>query len=341
MEAVAPSPRTPQRVGPAALVALGALALSASSVLISLAGTDTATTAFWRCTLALPALAPFLAAEVRRHGRPDARTITAGLLGGAFLGLDFVLWNVSIADVGAGIATVLVNMQVVFFPFAMRLLGGVRLARRFVLALPVLLAAVALTGGVIGPEPVGRDPLRGTGLALAAALGYTGYLYFARRSTVRAPQYSVAPVFLASTSAALVAAVTGAATTGVRVDLDARAWTALALVALSGQALGWLLISRGLPRLAPAASSTLLLLQPVGAEVLAVVVLGEIPTGFQVAGSAIVLAAVWALSRKEAAPAEPGHDRGPDQGSDHGPDQGSDQGSGRESGPAPRASAVE
>lgn len=321
-----PAPRTPESVGPAALVALGALALSASSVLISLAGTETATTAFWRCSLALPALAPFLVREVRQHGAPDVRTITFGLLGGACLGVDFVLWNVSITDVGAGIATVLVNMQVVLFPFAMRLLGGVPLARRFVLALPVLLAAVALTGGVVGPEPIGRDPLRGTGLALAAAVGYTGYLYFARRSTVRAPQYSVGPVFVASTSAAAVAAVTGAATTGIRFDLDARAWSALALVALSGQALGWLLISRGLPRLAPAASSTLLLLQPVGAEVLAVLVLGEIPTGFQVAGSAVVLVTVWVLSRKGAQPAEVGEQ---------------DRERPRESGPAAHTSSVE
>lgn len=286
--------------GPATRVALGALALSASSVLIALAGTGTATTAFWRCTLALPALAPFLARELRRHGLPDGRTIALGLLAGASLGLDFVLWNVSITDVGAGIATVLVNMQVVFFPFAMRLLDGVRLARRFVIALPVLLAAVALTGGLVGPEPAGRDPLRGTGLALAAALGYSGYLYFSRRSAVRAPQYSVGPVFAASTAAAAVAATAGAVTSGVRFDLDARSWAALAAVALSGQALGWLLISGGLPRLTPAASSTLLLLQPVGAVVLAVLVLGEVPTGFQVAGSAVVLAVVWVLSRKGA-----------------------------------------
>ena len=289
-------------MGPAALVALGAVALSASSVLIALAGTETATTAFWRCTLALPALAPFLVREVRQHGLPDRRTITSGLLGGAFLGIDFVLWNVSITDVGAGIATVLVNMQVVFFPFATRLLDRVPLARRFVLALPVLLAAVALTGGVVGPEPGGRDPVRGTGLALAAAIGYTGYLYFTHRSTVRAPQYAVGPVFTASTSAAVVAAAAGAATTGIQVDLDARSWAALALVALTGQALGWLLISRGLPRLEPAASSTLLLLQPVGAEVLAVLVLGEIPTALQVVGSVVVLGTVWVLSRGESRP---------------------------------------
>ena len=82
------------------------MALSASSVLIALAGTETATTAFWRCTLALHALAPFLVREVRQHGLPDPRTITFGLLGGAFLGVDFVLWNVSITDVGAGASVV-------------------------------------------------------------------------------------------------------------------------------------------------------------------------------------------------------------------------------------------
>lgn len=277
-------------------VALGAVSLSASSVLIAMAGTSSATTAFWRCLFGMVLLAPVFAAEVRRHGVPDRRMICSGLLAGLCLGADFLMWNTSITDIGAGIATVLVNMQVVLFPLLMRVVKGVPLARRFIIALPVLLVAVTLAGGLVGAAPVGEHPVRGTVLALAAALGYSGYLYFNRGSGVRSPRHFVAPVFFATASAGALAGVVGVSSTGIQVHLDAKAWTCLAFVALTGQTLGWLLIGWGMPRLAPSVSSALLLLQPIGAELLAVAVLGQVPTGWQIAGCVLVLGTVWVLA---------------------------------------------
>src|SRR5215831_17984109 len=97
-----------------ALVAavLGAACLSASAVLIKLADTGPATAAFYRCFLALAVV------EHRRRGprRPAAHLGAAAA--GAFLAIDLVLWNHAIADVGAGIATVLGNLQVLFVALA-------------------------------------------------------------------------------------------------------------------------------------------------------------------------------------------------------------------------------
>ncbi|MGW0892803.1 DMT family transporter [Saccharopolyspora sp. NPDC002578] len=281
---------------PVVWVVLGALSLSMSATLIALAGTSSVTTAFYRCSLALLMLLPLLIREVRRHGLPDRRFVVMALLGGAFLGADYLLWNVSIGDVGPGIATVLVNMQIVLFPVVVRVITGTPLARRFVVAIPVLLVAVTLAGGVVGPAPEGGAPLRGTLLALAAALGYSGYLYFTRDCGVRSPEYLVAPVFLATFAAAAMAAITGLFTSGIEVDLAPRTWVCLVLVALFGQAVGWLLVGAALPRLAPALSSTLLLLQPIGAVLIGIIWLGDVPTPLQSAGCAIVLATVWVLT---------------------------------------------
>ncbi|MBK1783552.1 DMT family transporter [Prauserella cavernicola] len=281
---------------PAAWVALGAGSLSVSAVLIALADVSAATAAFYRCVLALVLLAPLLVRELRRHGPVGPAMLGTALVGGAFLGLDFLLWNVSIGDVGAGISTVLVNLQVVLFPLVMRVLAGVPLARRFLVALPVLLLGVALAGGVVGTGGVGGNPVRGTVFALLAALAYSGYLYFSRDCGERFPRHLVTLVFTATASAAAVAGVAGVATTGISVDLPLRAWVCLALVALFGQALGWLLIGAGLPRLAPALSSTLLLLQPAGATLLGALVLDEVPSVTQFAGCVTVLATVWLLA---------------------------------------------
>jgi drug/metabolite transporter (DMT)-like permease len=77
----------------------------------------------------------------------------------------------------------------------------------------------------------------------------------------------------------------------------------LVLLALSSQVVGWLLITSSLPRLPAAVTSVLLTLQPLTSLLLGVVLLGEDPTGLQVAGAALVLVGLLtAASRPVSAP---------------------------------------
>jgi drug/metabolite transporter (DMT)-like permease len=89
---------------------LGAACISSSAILVTLARTDAVTTAFFRCALALPVLVPLAVAEQRRLGRRSLRSRVSAVIAGLFLAVDLVLWNHAIADVGAGVATVLGNM---------------------------------------------------------------------------------------------------------------------------------------------------------------------------------------------------------------------------------------
>src|SRR5258706_535113 len=67
---------------PLLLASLGAACISASAILVKLADTGTATTAFFRCFLALPVLVALAAAEQRRHGPRRAGARGAALLAG-------------------------------------------------------------------------------------------------------------------------------------------------------------------------------------------------------------------------------------------------------------------
>ena len=83
----------------------GAACISCSAVLVTLAATGAASTAFYRCALALPALGALAVAEQRRRGPRSRRARLGAVIAGLLLAVDLVLWNHAIAEVGAGVAT--------------------------------------------------------------------------------------------------------------------------------------------------------------------------------------------------------------------------------------------
>lgn len=301
--------RSPGAAGgrPLLRVALGATLISASGILVKLAGTGAATTAFYRCALALPALVALLVVEQRRLGpRPRAAHLWA-VLAGLFLAVDFVLWNHAIAAVGAGIATVLGNLQVLFVALAAWLAFGERPQRRFLAALPVVMAGVVLVSGLLGHLAGTMDPLGGIGYGVGTSVAYAGFILVLRKTSAGTPHVA-GPLAEATASAAAGALLLGLIFGSLQFSIGWRAFGWLLLLAISSQTIAWLLITSSLPRLPAAITSLMLLLQPAAALLLAAVVLAERPSPLQLAGAALVCCGVLAASR--AAAAAP-HDHGP------------------------------
>lgn len=284
-------------VPPSSIIVAAAGLLSLSAVLVKLARADATTIAFLRCAVALIALVPLAVRECRKHGRLDAPLLGWALVAGAFLGLDYAMYTASILDVGAGVATVLNNVQVIVFPVLARLFSGTRIPPRFLVLCPIMLAGMALVGGILAHDPQVTHQLRGTVLGLVSGAAYAGYLHLNRRSGQRSANHLVTPLCVASGSAALVTGLVGAATTGTDLDLAASSWLWIALVALIGQVVPFLLLARASPRVAPNTAATLLLLQPVLSLVLGVLLLSETPVTSQLLGCAVVIVAVWFANR--------------------------------------------
>ena len=286
---------------PTLLATLGAACISASAVLIKLANTGPATAAFYRCFFALPVLMALAMLEQRGRGRRPARARLSAAVAGLFLAIDLVLWNHAIADVGAGIATVLGNLQVLFVTAAAWAVFHERPARRFLLALPVVLTGVVLVSGLIGATQAGLHPLAGIAYGLGTSIAYTGFLLILRQSTSGSPHVA-GPLAEATLGAAAGALLLGLAFGGLRfgVSLPSLGW--LLLLAMTSQTAGWLLITSSLPRLPAAISSLLLLLQPAASILLAAVVLAERPSALQLAGAVLVCGGVLAATRPAPAP---------------------------------------
>jgi len=264
-------------------------------VFISLAAVNPGTAAFLRCAVALAALVPLMVYETRRHGPMPWRLHRDAALAGLFLGTDYVMWTISIGDVGPGIATVLINVQVIVFPLLALVLDKTPIPRRFLWACPAMLAGVALAGGVLGASGA-PHPVRGTVLATAAACAYSGYLYLTRSCGRRSPRHTVGPVCTSTAGAAVAAGLISLLVTGLPLGISTSAWGWITALALLGQVAAWLLIGKGSARLAPSTAAALLLLQPVMALVIAYLVLHETPALVQLGGCALIIGAVWAGS---------------------------------------------
>ncbi|MEV0219739.1 DMT family transporter [Streptomyces sp. NPDC050704] len=275
--------------------AAGAVSLSLSPVCLDLSGTEAGTASVYRCLLALPVLLILTVPEYRREGPPPRRQVAYSLAAGALFAGDMVLWTKAIAEVGAGLSTVLVNVQVVLVPLLAWIVDREHVGRRFLVWLPVMMAGVVLTGGLLESGVSGSDSTAGTVHAVLAALCYSGFLFLLRRGGFHGhvrTAYTVV-IFSSTVFSALIGAAWGAL--DLAPPLGALGW--LAVAALSSGVIGWLLVAVYSPRLPSHVGAVLLLLTPVGALALGALVLDERPTPLQWAGCALILASAYATVR--------------------------------------------
>ncbi|HEX6712998.1 MAG TPA: DMT family transporter [Thermoleophilaceae bacterium] len=293
-----PLSRHPGRVAVA-----GALTIAFSAILVRKANVAPATAAVFRCAYAVPPLGVLAWMERRRFGPRTGRELKLSIWAGAFFAADLICWHYAIHDVGAGLATVLGNLQVVLVGVVAWLTLGEKPEARVIAAVPIALFGIVLISGVLGHGAYGEDPLRGVVFGVATGLTYAGFILVLRQSgrDLRRP---VAPLFEATTAAAVFALIGGL----VIGDIDLTpSWPAhgwLVLLALSSQVVGWLLISLSLPRLPAALTSVLLTVQPVGSVTLGVILLSESPSLLQLVGVACIFSGiVVATTRKSRVPA--------------------------------------
>lgn len=315
--------RAPGRPVVAALA--GALCISTSAIVMKLAGASPSTTALGRCGFALPVLALLVGVERRRRRRRAANGGAAGAsmagegaigaaaagesgamsgrgrwlarLAGLFLAGDLILWSHSITDIGAGLATVLSNLQVIIVPVLAWLLLGERPRRSLLIAAPVMLFGLILVGGIVTGGGYGADPGLGVVFGVGVGVLYSGYILLLRRAAAGAAFGAGGGPVVEALFEATVGAAAGALALGLLLR-DFRlgaAWPALGwlvVLALTSGVLGWLLITVSLPQLPAWLVSALLLVQPAGSVLLGAVFLRERPSLAQLGGVAAMLAGV-------------------------------------------------
>jgi drug/metabolite transporter (DMT)-like permease len=274
---------------------LGASCIAFSGIFYRFAEVPPSTATLFRCLYGLPLLALVAWLEWRRYGALPASRLRLALVAGVFFAGDLTFWHHSIEAVGAGLSTVLGNLQVLVVGIVAWLLFGERPSRAVLVALPIVLVGVVLISGLVGGGAYGANPALGALYGVLTALCYAGYLLVIRRSgrDVRRP---VTPVAVSTFATATCALIIGAPLGELRLEptLPAHGW--LALYGVTSQFLGYVLISMSLPRLPAVLTSIILLTQPVMSVILAMVLLRESPSTLQLVGVALVVGGIAAAT---------------------------------------------
>jgi drug/metabolite transporter (DMT)-like permease len=284
------------------VVLVGAVAISFSGILYRLAEVSPATGAFFRCFWALPALWLLARAEDRRYGARTQRSRRLAWAAGAFFAADLILWHNAIEQVGAGLATVLGNTQVVLVPLLAWLLLRERPAATTLAAIPIVATGVLLISGVLEDGAYGANPALGAVFGILTGIAYAGFLLTLREGN-RDDRRPAGPLFDATFASMIGCFAYGLVTDDLYLSpsLEATFW--LIVLALSSQVLGWLLISISLPRLPAALSSVMLTLQPACSVVFAAILVDESPSELQLLGVVAILAGlIFATARRREVP---------------------------------------
>jgi drug/metabolite transporter (DMT)-like permease len=287
----------------------GALAIAFSGILFRVAHVSPTTGALFRCLYALPVLWPLAWLENRRYGPRPLKQRALAWIAGAIFAVDLVAWHQGIEEVGAGLATVLGNLQVVLVGLLAWAILRERPPGRSLAAIPVALVGVIFISGAFEHGAYGRNPGLGVAYGILTALAYSAFLLVLREGN-RDLRRPAGPLFDATLVCALATIPIGLVWGNLDWTPDWKAQGYLWLLALSSQALGWLLISITLPRLPAALTSVLLTFQPVLSVLFAWAILDESPSALQLGGVALVLSGLLIVSagrRQERRAPEPGY----------------------------------
>jgi len=309
-ESSAASPAAPSlgRVYAALAVAVGSA--SFASILIRWAQpyAPSLVIAAYRLSIAALLLWPFQLVRSRRY---PARFRTADLgmtaLSGTLLALHFGTWISSLAYTSVASSAVLVATAPLFVALLSPITVGERVPPRLFGGLALgLIGMVAITASgvcVLGWPPhcsspselLGSKALLGDLLALAGAIAGAGYFLIGRSLRHRMPllpyitfTYSVAAFGLVMAAAAFGLPLTG---------YPAEALSLFALLAIFPQLIAHSTYNWALRHHAAAPVALTLLGEPVGAILLAAVLLNERPEPLELAGITLILVGIWIGAR--------------------------------------------
>jgi drug/metabolite transporter (DMT)-like permease len=273
------------------LVLAGAAVISAAPLFVKIVDAGPSMIACYRMiwgSLTLLCLAWYRSERIL----PDRSLGIVIIWAALFFSLDLVAWHQSILYVGPGLATILTNFQIFFLAAYGVFFLKEKMSLRLKLAIPLVFAGLWLVLDVrLGDINLAR--CFGLLTGLLSAFFYTGFILGLRRArTCRNPLSPTANMGMISLCAVFFTGFCGLVSGE---DLVIHGLEDNLLMVCSGvgvQALGWGLLSKGLPLLPATQGGLLLMLQPTLSFAWDVLLFDRPTSAVGYLGAAMTLAAI-------------------------------------------------
>jgi len=275
---------------------MGVVAVSFGSIFVRLAEAPPLVIAAYRLGLASLAIGP---AALIRSGQElralSRRDLFYLVIAGVFLALHFGLWIASLSHTTVVSSVILVAMSPLFVGLLSHLLGMDRVTKWMLRG--ILLSVVGSGAIGYGDFALGGGALWGDILALGGAVMVTGYLLIGRRLR---QGLSLLPYVSLTYSVAAAVTLVLSLLTGQRfTGYSSTTYLMFILLALVPQIIGHSAFNWALGYLSAPFVSVAILGEPVGATILAYLVLNEVPTLLKMIGGAMILSGIYLASRQE------------------------------------------
>ncbi len=285
---------------PYLVLGIGILAVSSSAILITFAraeGVPAVAIAAWRLTLASLLLSPIVLARGPAEWRRLSRTDFAlAVLAGVFLAFHFAFWISSLDYTSVMSSIVLVSTNPFFVGLASVFLFEERLRRWTVAGILIAVTGGALVG-LTDVSEAGGQSLQGDALALAGAVAVSGYLLIGRRLRSELSLFAYIGLVY-STAAVVLLALAGLM--GTRLfGYTPLGYLLIVLLAVGPQLIGHSAYNWALKYVSATFVTVAILAEPIGATLLAIPLLDQIPPPVKIVGGALILVGIYLAARDE------------------------------------------
>ena len=274
-----------------AALGIGILSLSFSAMFIRWANAPGPVTAFYRLFFSIFLLLPFFLRRAKTNRSIKSSSIIFPLLAGVFTACDLGLWTTSLSYTTAANATLLGNTAPLWVALGTWLILKQKLSPAFWRGLGITLLGTAL---IMGTDFI-LHPRFGIGdtMALFTGFFYGGYFLFTERS--RTHFDSIIHVWFVGVGASLSLFILNRVLHYPLSGYPTQTWLIFLLTTIVSQLVGYMLLAYALGHLPASIVSPTMILQPIVTTLLAIPLLGEIPSIWQGIGGAIALIGIYVV----------------------------------------------
>jgi drug/metabolite transporter (DMT)-like permease len=283
-----------RRTPPAGALVVAVVAVSTSAILVRWSAAPAVVKAFYRVTFTVGLLLPWALSRYRAEFRRlRSRDVLFAGVTGVALAVHFAAWFESLEWTSVAASVTLVQSQPLFVALGAWALLNERVTRRRVVG--ILVAVAGMVGMSVGDflsgvALAGSRPLYGNALAVLGAVAAAGYVLAGRsmRQRISLVPY-VTVVYTVCAATLLVVAVWEG---NELVSYPPREWLLFLAMAVGPGIFGHTVLNWVLAHVESSVVSVSLLGEPLGSTLLALALLGEVPTLPTVVGGGVVLVGI-------------------------------------------------